>query len=306
MVIGIYRVLWFCGFCCGLVGCSLESDKGPPSERVIPAELDYESRASYRKLPLDGAHNFRDLGGYPAADGQTVKWGMLYRSDALDALTEEDLVYVSRLGIRTFVDFRSTPERIEEPDRLPRGALEKPLPIEISMGPITGGSMDEIKQQVMSGEIDLSDVLVDANRALVQDFAHVYREFLSVLLEGGEEAVLFHCTAGKDRAGFAAALILRILGVSQETVIEDYLKTNIYVADEVERTLLMIRFASFFQADLENIRPILGVEERYISAAFDAIDSEWGSFDRYVSKGLGIGPEDVLKLRSIYLEPKPT
>ena len=89
-------------------------------------------------------------------------------------------------------------------------------------------------------------------------------------------------------------------------MIEDYLKTNVYVADEIERTLLMICFASFFQADLENIRPILGVEERYISAAFDAIDSEWGSFDRYVSKGLGIGHEDILKLRSIYLEPKLT
>jgi len=292
--------------CFVLASCSTGSGVAPPEERVIPAELGEELRANYRKLPLEGAHNFRDLGGYPAANGQTVKWGMLYRSDALDALTDEDLVYVSRLGIRTFVDFRSTPEKIEEPDRLPVEAVEKPLPIEISMGPFTGGSMEEIKEKVMSGEIDLSDVLVDANRALVSDFAHVYREFLLTLLAGDEGAVLFHCTAGKDRAGFAAALVLRILGVSRKTVVEDYLITNVYTADEIEKTVWMIRLASLFQADIENIRPILGVEERYISAAFETIESEWGSFDRYVSEGLGISAEEIFQLKSIYLEPKRT
>ena len=303
---GVLRILLVCSMCFVLASCSAGSGVALPDERVIPAELDEELRANHRKLPLEGAHNFRDLGGYPTLNGQTVKWGMLYRSDALDALTDEDLVYVSRLGIRTFVDFRSTPEKIEEPDRLPAESMEKPLPIEISMGPLTGGSMEEIKEKVMSGEIDLSDVLVDANRTLVSDFAHVYREFLLTLLTGEEGAVLFHCTAGKDRAGFAAALVLRILGVSRETVVEDYLITNVYTADEIEKTLWMIRLASFFQADIENIRPILGVEERYISAAFETIESEWGSFDRYVSEGLGISAEEISQLKSMYLEPKRT
>ncbi len=114
---------------------------------------------------------------------------------------------------------------------------------------------------------------------------------------------MFHCTAGKDRAGFAAALVLRILGVPKERVIEDYLLTNVFTEKETEKILWQIRLASFFQADTDNIRQLLGVEERYIVAAFDAIESEWGSFDRYVSEGLGISAEEIARLRSIYLEP---
>ena len=294
--------LWFT-----LVACSGGEDShAPAAERIIPAQLGTELRAVHRKLPLEGAHNFRDLGGYLVPNDQRVMWGALYRSDALDELTDEDVAYVSRLGIRTFVDFRTVQERLDGPDRLPASAMEKSLPIEIALGPPglnTGTSMDEIKDKVFSGEIDLSNTLVDINRALVTDFTATYREFLLTLLEKDEGAVLFHCTAGKDRAGFAAALVLRILGVPKERVIEEYLLTNVFTEKETEKILWQIRLASFFQADTDNIRQLLGVEERYIVAAFDAIESEWGSFDRYVSEGLGISAEEIARLRSIYLEP---
>ena len=83
----------------------------PPDQRSIPAELPASAREAARRLPLDGAHNFRDLGGYATSDGRTLRWGVLYRSDALADLSDDDLAYLGRLGLRRVVDFRSPLER---------------------------------------------------------------------------------------------------------------------------------------------------------------------------------------------------
>ena len=267
-------------------------------ERPIPANLSENLREDTRKLPFTGAHNFRDLGGYKTSDGKTVKWGKVYRSDNLHSLTDEDLKYMERLNIKSVVDFRSDEERNEEPDRLTPDMTPILLPIKFEPEGVT----ENLTRDLTFGNLDSSNLLRDFNIILVKEFTEEYREFFRHIVDNGGEPFLLHCTAGKDRAGFGSAMILTVLGVPREKIIEDYLLTNTYVSDHVDRKLLETELKTFFRADSDNLRKINFVEERYIQAAFDTIDSHWGGMDQYISEGLNLTEEDIGKIRNYYLE----
>lgn len=267
-------------------------------ERPIPANLSENLREDSRKLPFTGAHNFRDLGGYKAADGKTVKWGKVYRSDNLHSLTDEDVKYMERLNLKSVVDFRSDEERNEEPDRLTPDMTPILLPIKFEPEGVT----ETLMRDLTFGDLDSSNLLRDFNIVLVKEFTEEYRQFFRHIVDNDGEPFVLHCTAGKDRAGFGSAMILTILGVPREKVIEDYLLTNTYVSDHVDSELLEIELKTFFRADSDNLRKIQLVEERYIQAAFDTIDSHWGGMDKYLSEGLNLNESDIEKLKSIYLE----
>ena len=267
-------------------------------ERPIPANLSENLREDTRKLPFTGAHNFRDLGGYKTSDGKTVKWGKVYRSDNLHSLTDEDLKYMERLNIKSVVDFRSDEERNEEPDRLTPDMTPILLPIKFEPEGVT----ENLTRDLTFGNLDSSNLLRDFNIILVKEFTEEYREFFRHIVDNGGEPFLLHCTAGKDRAGFGSAMILTVLGVPREKIIEDYLLTNTYVSDHVDRKLLETELKTFFRADSDNLRKINFVEERYIQAAFDTIDSHWGGMDQYISEGLNLTEEDIDKIRNYYLE----
>ena len=267
-------------------------------ERPIPANLSENLREDTRKLPFTGAHNFRDLGGYKTSDGKTVKWGKVYRSDNLHSLTDEDLKYMERLNIKSVVDFRSDEERNEEPDRLTPDMTPILLPIKFEPEGVT----ENLTRDLTFGNLDSSNLLRDFNIILVKEFTEEYREFFRHIVDNGGEPFLLHCTAGKDRAGFGSAMILTVLGVPREKIIEDYLLTNTYVSDHVDRKLLETELKTFFRADSNNLRKINFVEERYIQAAFDTIDSHWGGMDQYISEGLNLTEEDINKIKDYYLE----
>ena len=267
-------------------------------ERPIPANLSENLREDTRKLPFTGAHNFRDLGGYKTSDGKTVKWGKVYRSDNLHSLTDEDLKYMERLNIKSVVDFRSDEERNEEPDRLTPDMTPILLPIKFEPEGVT----ENLTRDLTFGNLDSSNLLRDFNIILVKEFTEEYREFFRHIVDNGGEPFLLHCTAGKDRAGFGSAMILTVLGVPREKIIEDYLLTNTYVSDHVDRKLLETELKTFFRADSDNLRKINFVEERYIQAAFDTIDSHWGGMDQYISEGLNLTEEDINKIKDYYLE----
>ncbi len=271
-------------------------------ERPIPIKFSEKLREDYRKLPFTGAHNFRDLGGYKTEDGRTVKWGKIYRSDNLHFLTDEDLKYMKRLNIKSVVDFRSVEERESEPDRLNPDMKQLLLPIKFQPKELDNDSIKNLMKDLTFGDLDSSNLLRDFNIAIVEEFADEYKNFFRHIIENNAEPFVFHCTAGKDRAGFASAMILTILGVPREKVIEDYLLTNKYVKDHVDDKMLEIEFKTFFRADTDNLRKINLVEERYIQAAFDTIDSKWGGMDRYISEALNLNDEDILKLQDFYLE----
>ena len=290
LTIAVVSVFWF-------------NNKEPLSfERPIPLKFSENLREDYRKLPFTGAHNFRDLGGYKTEDGRTVKWGKIYRSDNLHSLTDEDLKYMKRLNIKSVVDFRSLEERESEPDRLNPDMTQVLLPINFQPKELDDDSIKNIIKDLTFGDLDSSNLLRDFNIVIVEEFAEEYKNFFRYIIENNAEPLVFHCTAGKDRAGFASAMILTILGVPREKVIEDYLLTNTYVKDHVDDKMLEIELKTFFRADTDNLRKINLVEERYIQAAFDTIDSKWGGMDRYISEALNLNEEDILKLQDFYLE----
>ena len=274
----------------------------PSFERPIPVKFSENLREDYRKLPFTGAHNFRDLGGYKTEDGRAIKWGKIYRSDDLHLLTDEDLKYLSRLNIKSVVDFRSDEERESEPDRLNPDMTQVLLPIKFQPEELDDETLKNLMKNLTFGTLDSSNLLRDFNIVIVKDFATEYKKFFRHVIENNAEPIVFHCTAGKDRAGFASAMILTVLGVPREKVIEDYLLTNTYVKDHVDSEMLEIELKTFFRADTDNLRKINLVEERYIQAAFVTIDSEWGGMDNYISGALGLSEEDILKLKDFYLE----
>ena len=281
-------------------GCSRGA---PPEARPIPGALPESARDAARRLPLDGAHNARDLGGYTTADGRRLRWGVAYRSDALGSLSDDDVAYLARLGVREVVDFRSDAEREREPDRLP----QIPAP-RVVRRPIFGQALDPavLRERLLSGQAraaEMSEVLVAGNRAFVTDFAAVYGGFLRDLADSENLPVLFHCTAGKDRAGFAAAALLLALGVPRDTVMQDYLLTNGFSQAATDHMLRVLRVASFFRTNPDDARPLFEARREYLQAAFDAIDSRYGSDAAYLRDGLGLDDATRSRLQANLLEP---
>ena len=250
-----------------------------------------------RLLPMDGSHNTRELGGYETEDGRSIKWGVLYRSDKLSDISKTDEEYIQSLGIKRIVDFRSTTEKTEDPDIIPNGVTYVEMPIEVD------GAIRTQIEGILKGETegDVKNFLIDANKEFITDYKEVYSKFLKDLISS-DGPTLFHCTAGKDRAGFAAAITLIALGVSKEKVIDDYMKTNIFTADRIDEMLDQIKLMSLFQADVEVLRPLLGVEQEYIETAFKTAEEKYGSLENYIREGLEISDQEIIELRSLLLE----
>jgi protein-tyrosine phosphatase len=272
----------------------------PAAERAIPAELAKEVRESQRRLPVAGAANLRDLGGYATRDGRALKWGVLYRSDALADLTDQDVAYLQRLGLHRVVDFRSASERERDPDRLPGGVSEV-------WQPISGSGLDpaELKDRLFAGKVSADQAarwLVEGNRAFAGEFHEVFARFVRELADPANLPTLFHCTAGKDRTGFAAALVLLALDVPRETAMQDYLLTNDYTSEKTRRTVRMIRVVSLFRADPDDVLPLFEARESYLGEAFAAIDETPGGTPAYLRDTLGIDDALRQRLRANLLE----
>jgi len=254
-----------------------------------------------RVLPLDGAQNFRDLGGYASADGRHVRWGRLYRSDDISKLSDRDLDYLSRLGLRLVCDFRSQAERDEAPDRLPSPAPQTAL-LSISD---TAVDPAELRAHILSGdlgELDFARLLVEGNRSFARDFTKQYREMFDRIGAADALPAVLHCTAGKDRTGFGAALVLLTLGVPEQTVFDDYLLSNATTAAHTERVLWFIRLRSFGRADVGRIRPLLEARREYLEAGLDELRRDFGDVDRYLREALGVDDERRAALRTALLE----
>jgi protein-tyrosine phosphatase len=288
--------------CVFLAGCEQGPASLPAEQRPIPAQLPVEQRESLRQLPFENAPNFRDLGGYKSSDGRSVRWGMVYRSGELSKLSADDEYYLERLGLKRIVDFRSEKERSEAPDRVaPDSAIAM---VRMPM-PVFGADFSMIKEMIDSGNLErdkLANVLVVANRQLVTDYTDVYKQWFDDLLATNGMPMMFHCTAGKDRTGLAAALLLLALDVPMDTVMNDYLATNTYTADKIDKTIRWVNYGSLFQTDGEALRPVLGVEKAYLEAAFATIDREYGSLDNYFVEGLGLTADKRQQLKNLLLQ----
>ena len=270
-----------------------------PRERVIPAELPRAERDAQRRLPVAGAANLRDLGGYTTRDGHTLRWGVLYRSDSLVDLSDEDVVYLDRLRLHRVVDFRSAAERERGSDRVPGGVQEV-------WQPIAGAGLDprELQDRMLAGQVSAEQAskwLVEGNRAFVEQFRETYARFLRELADPANLPTLFHCTAGKDRTGYAAALVLLALEVPRETAMRDYLLTNEYTQAKTRSLLRTIRVVSWFRANPDDLVPLFEARESYLGAAFAQIDEDGGT-EAYLRDALGVDPALRERLRANLLE----
>ncbi|SMF24933.1 protein tyrosine/serine phosphatase [Tistlia consotensis] len=238
-----------------------------------------------RVIALDGATNVRDLGGYETADGRSVRWRRLFRGSRLSHLTAADLETMRALGIRTVCDLRGAGECALAPGLA--GAVVarvRALPIEPTLKHAIDGAAAGWPPDGAPPE----EVMAEIYRSFALEHFQVYRELLSLLLEDDGLPLLFHCTAGKDRTGFGAAVILRLLGVSAKDVVGDYLLTNRHWkgTGRLDHCPEPIRAA------------ITRARLAYLRAAFSAIDAGFGSFERYAAEMLGVDSHAAAELRA--------
>lgn len=244
-------------------------------------QMDIMKNDQKQLLPLEGAYNVRDLGGYQTKDGKRVKWHKVIRSGDLNHLTEKDLDYLANLGIVSYIDFRDTSEIKSTPDKFPVTLKNY---FEMSVSP---GNMNSLEEDLEN--MDLNAYMIELNRLLVRDFQYVYADFFRVLMDEKNIPLLFHCTAGKDRTGFGAALFLSSLGVDRETIMQDYLLSAEYVSE---------KYASIVERH-PHFAPALTVKPEYLQGAFDVIDQEFGGMENYLINHLGV---DLEVMKEVYTE----
>jgi protein-tyrosine phosphatase len=258
---------------------------------------------SVRRLPLEGAKNFRDLGGYRTSDGQYVRWGLVYRSGYLADLTRQDYEYLSGLGIRLVCDVRANGERMRSPTNW---VGDSPEFLSVPIGPNRDGTLtaDDLKRRVAAAN--------DPNKgsAAAYDFAikdaEQYGKILHRIVAGDLPAVE-HCTSGKDRTGVFSAILLTALGVPRAVVVQDYLLTEHYLlapdSFESTRAQLQKTFGVAEPLDDSAVRAIVTLSPQTLEATFHAIDRTYGSFDAYLRDAVTLSDADRAILRQRLLEP---
>jgi protein-tyrosine phosphatase len=247
--------------------------------------------------------NFRDLGGHRTRDGRRVRPGRLYRSGHLGHATERDVETLASLRLRCVFDFRTEADiAVDGRDRLPPGVEHVQLPMP---DPVAG---DDIRSMIESSGPDALEDLFGSGRAeammersaagLVRERRRPYAGFLAALAEPDAVPALFHCSAGKDRAGWAASIVLLALGVDEGEVVEQYLLSNRAAEEILDRT----RRSSDRELWSELLRPVIEVRRSYVEASFEAVHTEWGGIEGYLREGLGIADAQREQLRENLLE----
>jgi len=253
-----------------------------------------------RVLPLEHGSNFRDIGGYPAAGGKHVRWGLIYRSGASAILTDADVQQVQALGLKQLVDLRSSEERVLAPTRIdgvPYTAV--------------GYSMAAVlKPAGGSGEIKNGGAMYRNFPTFLALQLRIV--FADLLAQKG--AIAYNCSAGQDRTGFVTAIILSALGTPRNIIIQDYHLSTKYrqPANEMPKINLAAHpndpAAALFARYQDDPRGMVAQPLKeadgtaFLSSAFDEIDKRWGSVDGYLEKEIGLNKVDIANLRRIYLQ----
>ena len=263
-------------------------------------------RAPARHIALDGAVNVRDIGGYRSVHGPEVVRSRLFRGDSLSQLTSADVERLDRLGLRTVIDFRTPGEvLLGGDDRLPYG-------VEFAHLPVSGGDLGAIYELVASGDHEqqrreLGDgrgasFMAEMNRGFVSDARQreAFGAALRLLCAPGRLPLLYHCTGGKDRAGWMTAIVLTALGVPRELVLRDYLLSN-----DLHRTgyqkLRSDLVKTGIVTDPGLIRPFLEQSATFLGAAFEEADRRYGPFGRFLAYGLEVSEAMLTDLRRTLL-----
>ena len=260
-----------------------------------------------RLLEFKKLHNIRDLGGMKTLEGRVIRSGKMIRSGHLSNLDPQDAGLLGTM-LDLVIDFRTAGEFVQQPDvRLP-GIEYVSIPI---LDSLTGGITREKEADlsIMAKYVTMPHEAKEYMCKMYLGFAgedatSSYRNFLNYLLEGREKGILWHCTAGKDRAGIGAVLIEEILGVPREEILADYLKTNEFIQEEIDnlKNFIRLQFGAKGEFSEEAIRYLFGADEAYLKSFYKALDERYGDFGNYLEKGLGLTAEDISLLKKKYLE----
>ncbi len=258
--------------------------------------------APSRHVALDGAVNVRDIGGYRSTYELEVLRGRLFRGDSLSQLSDADVARLDGLGLRTVIDFRTPGEiLLSGSDRLPYG-------VEFASLPVTGGDLGAVYELIAGGDHErqrrelgdgqAASLMVEINRGFVADARQreAFGTALRLVCAPGRLPLLYHCSSGKDRAGWMTAIVLTALGVPRELVLRDYLLSNDFHRTGYQKLRLDL-IKTGIVADPELLRPIMEQSATYLGAAFEEADRRYRSFGRFLTRGLDVGDAAVGELR---------
>jgi len=257
-------------------------------------------------IDLASLPNLRDLGGHITRDGHTVRRGLLYRSTELSNLSEPDETTLARFGLQTVFDLRTAAEQQNQPDLLPDGVTLIPCDVMADATDAAPAQMEDVLSDPTTARSLLADgqgmaYMVGAYRQFVAmpSGLAAYRRLFSTLLEPGRLPALFHCATGKDRTGWATAVLLMLLGVPDEAVRAEYLLTNDYLLPALQPVFALFGAAG---GDPELLRPLLGVDPSYLDAAVDEMRARYGTVESYFADGLRLDAAAQEQLKALLLE----
>lgn len=265
----------------------------------------------HRVVPIEGAVNFRDLGGYTTSDGREVKWHRIFRSGQLDKVTLAGCEQLKLLNIGAVVDLRTNTEQQSYPSHPEAFSNADTLQWQRGEIPQHLQAIKEWRESVTSQDPDAVRETMKANYP-IKLYSHrfAYRALLEQLIKS-DRSLLFHCAAGKDRTGVAAALVLSLLGVDEQTIIEDYLITQSQLSDRLEKWVLggatIEEHYHAFQTMVEELpfemlKPVFDADRVYIEHLLDYINEHYGSFEDYAKNILGFSRTDIERLRERNLD----
>jgi protein-tyrosine phosphatase len=254
-----------------------------------------------RRIALEGAQNFRDLGGYRTADGRQVAWGLVYRSDHLALLTGTDLERLDQLGVKVVVDYRNPYEHEMSPSTIVEGGVIRRLDRPIGDGSAAAGSFRDL---IESGRLTTFEA-ADLTRFYLETLERssgIFAEVLGLIADPSNHAFVFHCTAGKDRTGLTAALLLGALGVDDATILDDYELTNEYrSARRVEELRGELAGRGI---DIERIMPLFQAPREAMAATLVGLHERYGSIEDYLRTEAGLDRSTLDDLRrTLLVEP---
>jgi protein-tyrosine phosphatase len=232
-----------------------------------------------RIVALEGAHNFRDLGGYKTVSGRLVRSGLVYRSGALAGLTAADQQRLAQLGIKMVVDLRSNKERHHNPTR-----WDSTAPTKFWWRDYDDSGGDTIMKLIThpaANAASMREKMIQTYHELPYEQADSYREMFRQIA-AGELPLLFHCAAGKDRTGIAAALLLELLGVPRATIMADYLLSAVFFERISQVLSTDAAFGRLASVDKAVLQPLMGVEARYLEAMVEIMEQGHGSVAGYM------------------------
>jgi protein-tyrosine phosphatase len=270
-----------------------------PQSLVTLPDDETESRVVH----LEGAVNFREVGGYPTSTGGRTRRGLVYRAGSLARLTEADLERLHNLNLRLVCDLRGADEVSDEPDRLP----QNPAPLRVHLPLVAEDDRLERLWMLFFDRRRLPDFMREMyTRIILEQNARLYGSILERLSHPENLPALIHCTAGKDRTGIAIALLLSVLGVPEETILADYSLSNQHYDTFFRYGSRAMRAVERFGLSADDLQPFLLANPATLKAALDDIRAKYGSLEAYLIQAAGLDAAVLSRLRSLLVDDQPS